>query len=77
MTRIIDASGRVLIEQLQYVPGPGEKVEVDGKTYVIASEPPVTRQVDTGMGIQFMRVVTAKPAGEAQSSGRRGSVVEG
>lgn len=87
MTRIIDPSGKVLIEELGFLPSPGTRLKpyADGTVYVVTSDPPEIRQVETYDGRKpYMQFVTAKLEGEAkpvagkvQSSGRRGPAVEG
>ena len=84
-TQVIDAStGKVLIEQVDWLPSPGERMEIAGKQYAITTDQPVAKTINNGMGEKWMRVVKAKrvdavmtksPA-QSRRSGR-GPAVEG
>lgn len=82
-TRIETTDGRPLIDSLDYLPSPRERVEKDGKQYIITDDVPVTKMVQVVPGkSQYMRVVTARLAESEKktkqtSSGGRGPVVEG
>jgi hypothetical protein len=77
-TQVQTKSGKVLIEQMEHLPSPGERVIVGNTTYTVSDDSPYTKFIERGgPGFdKYMQVVTVNDPSREGRPGR-GAAVRG